>query len=209
MEPQKRWTKIDRSDLGLLAALYSVPCFYYLIHTDEGFEVPSNQKIINFKIKLEDIEKTPSRAYWKNMAIDELSSELACWLNDVSESLKQWGNVALVPMPTSRPQSHRYYDSRLVQLCEKAARINGLVRVENIFDLKQTLKPSHEGGPRDVPTLKSNIIVSQPEYPLNVVILVDDLLTSGSHFTASTMALTEQFPDVAIVGLFLARHRYV
>lgn len=209
MDPHKLWTRIDRSDVGLHATVYSTPCFYYLVHTNEGFEVESNQEIINFKIKLEDIEKSPGRKYWKERSIDNLSLALACWLNDNSNAISRWGNVALVPMPTSRPGDHEYYDSRLVRLCENASKMNGLVRVENILDSKKELVPAHEGGPRDLPTLKGNLVVRSPSKPLKTVILVDDLMTSGNHYAACYEALKACFPDTDIIGLFLARHKYV
>lgn len=209
MNPYKLWTRIDQSDVGLHPTVYSGPCFYYLVHTNEGFEVESNQEIINFKIKLEDIDKSPGRRYWKDNAINNLSSALAYWLKDNSNAIEKWGNVALIPMPTSRPSSHEYYDSRLVRLCENASKMTGLVRVENILDSKQELIPAHEGGPRDLPTLKGNLIVRSPSKPLKVIILIDDLITSGNHYAACYEALQECFPNTGIIGLFLARHRYV
>ena len=37
------------------------------------------------------------------------------------------------------------------------------------------------------------------------VALVDDLLTTGAHFRAAKSILSTRFPDVAIIGLFIAR----
>lgn len=205
----KLWTRIDQSDAGLHPDLYSTPCFYYLIHTDEGFIVPSNQKIINFKIKPEELERNPSRKYWKNLAIAEFSQAVSHWLKSNSHAIEVWENVALIPMPTSRPRSHQYYDTRLVQLCNGALEDNGIARVEDVFDLTQALTPAHEGGPRDFETLRNNLVLFEPTSPLKVVILIDDILTSGSHFSACSSALREAFPEIAIIGLFLARHKYV
>ena len=38
-----------------------------------------------------------------------------------------------------------------------------------------------------------------------LVVVVDDLLTSGAHFRAAQRVLSRRFPDIDVVGLFLAR----
>ena len=45
--------------------------------------------------------------------------------------------------------------------------------------------------------------LSEPEPA--VVAVVDDLLTSGAYFRAAKIVLTRGFPDIEVVGLFLAR----
>jgi predicted amidophosphoribosyltransferase len=39
----------------------------------------------------------------------------------------------------------------------------------------------------------------------DVIVLFDDILTTGCHFKAMELVLKERFPDVEILGLFLAR----
>jgi hypothetical protein len=41
--------------------------------------------------------------------------------------------------------------------------------------------------------------------PCPVVVLVDDVLTSGKHFKVGQKLTSEQFSDVEVRGLFLAR----
>ena len=38
-----------------------------------------------------------------------------------------------------------------------------------------------------------------------VVVLVDDVLTTGAHFKAAQSVLRKQFPGVPVFGLFVAR----
>ena len=38
-----------------------------------------------------------------------------------------------------------------------------------------------------------------------LVVVVDDLLTSGAHFRAAQRVLSRHFPDIDVAGLFLAR----
>ena len=38
-----------------------------------------------------------------------------------------------------------------------------------------------------------------------IVAFIDDLLTTGAHFRAAKSVVSTRFPDVAIIGLFIAR----
>lgn len=203
----KEWTHIDLTEGGLLPPLYEDPCFYYLVHTDEGYIVPSNQRIINFKHSPERYRSNKRVWGHKQDEIKAFARDIVEWLSGISRSIEQWGNVALIPMPTSKPSTHEFFDSRLVDLCEQVARMDPRVRVENILDISEAVQPAHAGGPRNVDYLKKKIILKEPSKPLHVVILVDDMLTSGSHYVACRALLKQAYPDVGIIGLFLARHR--
>lgn len=202
----KVWTKIDRTEFGLKDLLYLDPCFYYLVHTSEGYGVPSNSRIKNFKHEPERFRN--NAAVWKHKteAIEDFAQDVAEWLSAVNMA-GGWGNVALVPMPTSKPSSHEFFDSRLVDLCNRVAQLDPRVRVENILDMSEAVTGSHKGGSRDIGFLKSKIIVRKPSRPLGVVILVDDMVTTGSHYVASSERLRETFFGIGLVGLFLSRHR--
>lgn len=67
--------------------------------------------------------------------------------------------------------------------------------------------PAHRGwrlAPRDRAELFSiNVALCDPR-PSTVVIF-DDVLTTGSHFRAAKMALRRKWPDLYVIGLFLAR----
>ena len=41
--------------------------------------------------------------------------------------------------------------------------------------------------------------------PMNLIAIVDDVLTTGAHFQAAKTLLSERFPSTRIVGLFIAR----
>ena len=38
-----------------------------------------------------------------------------------------------------------------------------------------------------------------------LVAVVDDLLTTGAHFRAAKSILSARFPEIAVVGMFIAR----
>ena len=94
-----------------------------------------------------------------------------------------------------------------MELCAVAACVDGRARVENILDVSTGTVPAHRGGSRDVAYLMDNIVVYEPSQPLDIVVLIDDILTSGNHYAASRARLRECFPSIMTMGLFLARHR--
>ena len=49
----------------------------------------------------------------------------------------------------------------------------------------------------------TNYSLTTPEP--SVIAIVDDVLTTGAHFRAASAILAAQFPEVQILGLFLAR----
>lgn len=111
-------------------------------------------------------------------------------------------------MPTSSPVDDEFYDDRLVRLCEKAAEINRSVRVADVLHSKKRLSPSHQGGPRDVETITDNLSFKGfgNEIP-DVVILVDDVLTTGAHYVSCRNVIRRNYPGVLLIGAFLCIHR--
>lgn len=203
----KRWTRVDRTEPGLHPSIYEDFCFYYLQRTSEGYENPSNQRLIN--LKHDPMEYRDREDVWryKTEEITKFGNDVAGWLAAALVPFELWDDVALVPMPTSRPSTDEFFDSRLVELCEVAACVDGRARVENILDVSTGTVPAHRGGSRDVAYLMDNIVVYEPSQPLDIVVLIDDILTSGNHYAASRARLRECFPSIMTMGLFLARHR--
>ena len=50
---------------------------------------------------------------------------------------------------------------------------------------------------------KINEVVANPSPSL--IVVVDDVLTTGCHFKAMKIILSRRFPGVKIIGLFVAR----
>ena len=74
--------------------------------------------------------------------------------------------------------------------------------------LQKRMTPSSHGGWRPPPVLRASLLyvnesVSEPR-PSTVVIL-DDVVTTGSHFRAAKLVLRQRWPGLKVLGLFLAR----
>lgn len=115
--------------------------------------------------------------------------------------------LVFVPLPPSRAKDDDGYDDRL-------ARMLGAVRPERPLDVRElivqgrSVEPAHRRAARlrawEIEELYR--IDEALEAPTSgVVAVVDDLLTSGAHFRAAQRLLSRRFPDIDVVGLFLAR----
>ena len=91
------------------------------------------------------------------------------------------------------------YDGRLVRM---------LRAVRPLIVQTRSMEPSRRRStrpqPSENPRYRIDETLAAPE-PGVVVVAVDDLLTSGARFRAAKRVLTRRFPDIEMVGLFLAR----
>ena len=115
--------------------------------------------------------------------------------------------AVFVPVPPSQAKGDEGYDDRLVRLL-------AAVRPERPLDVRElivqtcSVEPTHLRATRlrasDIEALyRIDEALAAPEAGL--VVVVDDLLTSGAHFRAAQRVLSRRFPDIDVMGLFLAR----
>lgn len=208
--PGKSWTRIDRTLAGHLLLQEDDLCYYYLVRTSGGFNASTaNSRIQNFKKEPERFKDNPGVWRYKTAAIEHFAFDVCDLLNrhDFKNILDHFGNVALVPMPTHCPKSHERYDSRLVDMCNiVAGQVDG-VRVEDAFDMRYELAPSHGGGTRDVQALMQAMSFAGFAQTPRLVILVDDVLTKGTHYVVCRDLIRRMYPEMPIIGLFLAIHK--
>ena len=115
--------------------------------------------------------------------------------------------AVFVPVPPSQAKGDEGYDDRLVRLL-------AAVRPERPLDVRElivqtcSVEPTHLRPTRlrasDIEAMyRIDEALAAPEAGL--VVVVDDLLTSGAHFRAAQRVLSRRFPDIDVMGLFLAR----
>lgn len=154
-------------------------CYFtgvYTCHRDEGFK----PLIISLKRN-------------HKSAIDSVVNQLSSILPT------KWAqNCTFVPMPPSSGKTSAIR-SIVTQLS-----------VNDVRDLvvqKQSTPSSHQGwrlSPKQrAPLLALNELQVEP--PPRAVVMVDDVLTTGSHFRASRMVICQRWPGVRVMGLFLVR----
>lgn len=178
-------------------------CYYlyeYTSHRDYSFSA-TNQLISNLK-------KKPSQAgqqhyRYKDQAIGICCRTFAAALNP------QWLAIAtLVPVPGSKAPGHPDHDDRIERICRFMCQpppdVRPLVRQTT------STNASHEVAQGDRVTVEELLdlytIDEGIAHPVpRSIAIVDDVLTAGTHYRAMHTVLTDRFPGVPIVGLFVAR----
>ena len=174
-------------------------CFYardYIPRT--GYEGSHcNQLIHNFK---KDASKKNTQEWpHKISAIKQFALELA---PPIVELPTGWG-VSYVP--TSKHKDDPNYDSRYEMLHSELLRLNSNIDFfETCYSIK-SIKSSHTGGSRAVHILQANMEVRQLRKGIKGVLLIDDVISSGSHYIACKNLLLGQYPSLEMAGIFWAK----
>lgn len=199
----KRLRKIDaleRPDHYYLTE--SDDCYYLMEYTSgRGYEYSkTNQLISNFKKTMD----RKGRAEWKykTRAIREASG----YFQNVFDG-DYLEEVTLVPIPPSKAKEDPMYDDRMLKMLELLCTdLDSDIR--EIITLSETIRASHETDDRPPPEELMEYFQIDQSLCNNVpnkILLFDDMVTTGSHFKACKQMLLEQFPDVEIIGIFIAR----
>jgi hypothetical protein len=180
-------------------------CFYLGEYSArKGYQFSAtNQLIFNLK-KPMDRRGQPGWPY-KRSAIEQAGRQM----REALEALNpNWLSIAtLVPMPPSKVKSDPMYDDRLIQMLQVLG--TGLqLDVREIISQRESTEAAHstEVRPR-VDELCDNYVIDETlvDPPPRVIGVIDDVLTTGSHFKAAQRLLRRRFPNVRIYGIFVAR----
>lgn len=108
-----------------------------------------------------------------------------------------------VPIPPSKIKGDPAHDDRLTRVLRTIAPPLSDVR-ELVLQNENTVSKEKQISPSERATnyrINEECASPDPTY----IVLVDDVLTTGSHFKGAMMVLQRRYPGVGIVGLFLAR----
>ena len=163
----------------------------------------TNQLIFNFKTKPTTAAADPRRAYYKVRAINTVSAVVRAVMKKHDAEHFTW-----VPIPTSKTPDHPDYDSRILDTLERAFR-NYDVDIRSLLRQSKSTDADHESDQRLSYDELLDVIEIDPDCPTtpipNVIVLFDDLLTTGKHFKCCEQRLREVYPDTPIIGIFAAR----
>lgn len=157
---------------------------------------PANNFIANLQIPVTTRYENPERFKYKAPAI----GHAALAVGKVRSEL--YAQSVFVPMPPSTIKGEAGYDDRLVRVLNAVVpRLDVrelIVLTENVLAKAKGLNPEDRAHWFAV---DESLAEPEPE----VIVVFDDLLTTGSHFKAAKMTLEKRFPDALVQGLFLAR----
>jgi len=198
-------TKIDPLYLSDFRYLQSDDECYYLgeYTARQGFEFSAtNNLVINLK---KSPEYKGTRAWpHKLAAIERCAKAIKRVLS--TELLEK---KTLVPMPPSLARTEFLFDDRILRILKSLANEAGVkCDIRELIVQRESYTASHGSelrmGPaqlRNLYSLAPDLLDPQPEG----ILLLDDVITTGSHFRAAKDALLGEWPTLRVVGLFIAR----
>jgi hypothetical protein len=198
-----RFQKIDDTNRGDHHYLTAADECYFLFEYTSGKNYQfsqTNQLISNLK-KKPSLSHRPDYRY-KSVAIRDCGRWLAGAIN------VNWLNGGvLVAIPPSKVAGHPDYDDRVVRIC-RGIPAAVPVDVREIVTQKDSIDAAHESAQR--PTVDDLVDLYQINDALAApapqrIAIVDDVLTAGVHWRAMHHVLSQRFPGVPIVGMFIAR----
>ena len=119
-------------------------------------------------------------------------------------------NFTFIPIPSSKTKDHPLYDDRLIKILEAYKSSNPNVDFREVVLQTQTTRASHEcaDGHRLTSTeLEEIYTIDESTVPgiRPILVIFDDMITTGNHFKAMQTTLKRRFPDAQIIGLFISR----
>jgi predicted transcriptional regulator len=158
----------------------------------------TNQLILNLKKKMER-RGLPDWVY-KARAIRQAAANLRGSL--VPDFL---ASATFVPIPPSKVAVDPEYDDRMTQVVRL---LGENVDARELVCQIESTPEVHMAAARPGPaTLYNNYRIEQAyasAMPMQIAV-IDDVLTTGAHFKAMKRILSETYPLVRIVGIFVAR----
>jgi predicted amidophosphoribosyltransferase len=201
----KKLRKIDEATRGIHYHIREEDHCYYLVERTSkvGYSFSkANQLIVNLKKRP---NSSAAELNYKARAIASCARKLSEILKD---KIKE--TATFVPVPPSKAVDHPEYDNRMELVCQGIA---PNLDVRNLVVQSTSMQASHERDENDRITLQELLddysIDEELANPApSVIVVVDDVLTAGTHFRAMESVLGARFPDALIVGILIARRVY-
>ena len=205
-----RWRKTDESvRLDHCAEHKNLWLIYGRTYTPRAGYTHSqtNQLILNLKI-LPTADEV--RIRYKREAIQRFEKELNELLNGFSYKYPAV-SMALVPMPPSKTIGHPDYDDRIDQVALTVSKhLNNVSYLPLLYRTQDALS-SHQNPAcrRSSEQVYRDLSINEPMAMCyrngTFLIILDDVLTSGAHFSGARRRLLERFPGAGIGGIFWAK----
>ncbi|WP_146217414.1 hypothetical protein [Chitinophaga sp. S165] len=161
---------------------------------------PAHQLISNFKKDM----KYKGSASWPHK--ERAISQVAAHFTEVIPKLAM-DRCTLVPIPPSKTKTHEKYDDRMTRVLSL---LNiGKSDVRELIAAVRDMEASHRSGENrpKLEDLIANYRLDEAECKniTKKIVLVDDVVTAGSHFKACKRLIQDRLPNVEVAGLFIAR----
>lgn len=197
-----RWNKIDGTQRADHSRLLITDGCYFLgeYNSGDGYENKTPQAINR---SIHNIKKLPTvpanQLRYRNKSINWFASTI---------NFKDANTWTWVPIPPSKHISDSNYNPKMMDILKSAGQGKGWDVRELVTQTRST-QTSHQSGENRVgleelnEVYDLNLALCSPE-PSRIIIL-DDVLTAGTHFRAISDILENKFPEAKIMGMFFAR----
>jgi predicted amidophosphoribosyltransferase len=130
---------------------------------------------------------------------------LACFADELADLLED-AACSLVAVPTSKAMTDRDYTNRFEDLFANLTLRLPLATCEQPLALSASVLPAHEGGDRSPTEIaKQYSWCGLQNSAAELIVIIDDVLTTGGHFRAVHDSLRTNGFRGDIVGAFWAR----
>lgn len=200
----KRLSQIDDTNRGdHFHITADDTCFYLYEYTSaRNYAFSSTNGLIS-NLKKKPSQSSRAELRYKAGAIADSARALAGAINP------DWlRHGTLVPVPGSKIAGHPDHDDRILKICQQMSQAGCDIR-ELVIQTTST-DAAHEVAAGQRVTVEQLLAVYRineavAEPPPRAIAIVDDVLTAGTHYRAMNRLLSRRFPNVPIVGLFVAR----
>jgi hypothetical protein len=204
-----RWHKTDESINLAHCPNHEQQFLYYarFYTIGQNFKYSeSNQLILNLKISKSEVQRNPQRKPHKQRAINQFAKEVTALLKQVESG----DPLFLIPIPPSKMPSDPEYDDRMELVAKRITDELENVQYFPVLSMSQSMESYHSGSDARNPEqlfqmlkLDENLLSKYDGH--SIIALIDDVLTSGAHFTAATRRLEGCFTNVQVIGIFWAK----
>lgn len=159
---------------------------------------PANQLVYNLK-KGTELRETP-QWYYKEKAIEFSGQAIARFIADPSIA----ADLVFVPTPPSAAKGDPRHDDRMLRVLHAAKAQLPWMSVHESVVQPTSMPASHLSDHRH--SVAELVAAYEFIGPVaDAYIVVDDMLTLGTHFRAMKTAITAAVADATVYGLFLTR----
>lgn len=162
----------------------------------------TNQQILNLKIA---VPPPQSREVYKNNAISLFAQELV----ELFTSSDSRYSYILTPMPPSKMETHPNFDDRIERVGKIVAQRCPRVHYIKLLRAARNCEAAHLTDSGRSAAIYHDSMEIIPGATLgglpHIIIILDDVLTSGAHFVAARQHLTSKFPSNQVIGIFWAK----
>lgn len=191
---------IERPDHNYLTSEHK--CYYFGEYTSGGgYGYSSTNSIIN---NIKKPTNTKGKAQW-NYKLKEIERVGKLIRNNLKPEVIP--NITFVPAPPSKLPSDPAYDDRILKLGHA---VGEDINICPLLETIQERQPAHLSDDRPSPDDLVEGMRFCPEHQESTasdthIILLDDVLVTGATFVSCREILLNHFPDVEVVGVFVAR----